>query len=170
MRGRESSQALPPGSKSFKPAAKRPRPEVDAKKFPHGESACRPALACCGAQGLARPRCAAYSLFHSLPALLSGGLGGALIQYVGRCDGSGQSAAAGAKLQPLGFDSPCLPQTVSDSDTTHFRSSAGWPDDTTRMEFILFLQPEPSPDRAAIRQRAGERRTICQDPDYPLMW
>lgn len=46
MRGRESSQALPPGAKSFKPAAKRPRPEVDAKKFPHGESACRPALAC----------------------------------------------------------------------------------------------------------------------------
>ena len=67
MRGRESSQALPPGSKSFKPAAKRPRPEVDAKKFPHGESACRPALACCGAQGLARPRCVAFSLLHPCP-------------------------------------------------------------------------------------------------------
>ena len=101
----EGSQTLPPAEKVSSASLGYPVPPRLRENFPHDEISVPPSPCCCGAQGLAEPGCVRHSLL-SLARPLPGGLGGALIQYAGRCDGNGQSAAAGAKLQPLGFESP----------------------------------------------------------------
>lgn len=82
-----------------------------------------------------------------------------------KCSGRGEAAAPGVRI-PLP-----APNRVGFRHITYFRPSAGWLGDThpSWNPFLLGRVAAQLILLAAIRQRAGERRPICPDPDYPPM-